>query len=95
MIKVYCLDSGDCKMWAAAEDIKEASDVMLGTYDTDALENGYEIKPLTDAELDDEVGEEGEDEKLVRTSWRKIINDPNMVFPCIIGESYQSITISN
>ena len=83
MIKVYCLDSGDIKMWAAAEDIKRATEVMVDTYDSEMIEEGFKITPLSDEELDNEVkGEDG-----TKTSWRSIINQSDYEFPCIIGET--------
>ena len=83
MIKVYCLDTRDAQMYAAAEDIREATDLMLDTYDLDVVEEGFAIKPLSDEELDQEIeGENG-----VKTSWRLIIDGlPGWEVPCIVGE---------
>ena len=83
MIKVYCLDSGDSKMWAAAENIKEATEVMIDTYDSEMIVEGFEVRPLGEDELDIEV-EDGEGGK---TTLRAIINDPDQKFPCIVGET--------
>jgi len=83
MIKVYCLDLGGNKMWAAAENLREATELMLNTYDPESIEEGFEVNPLGEDELDIEV-EDGEGGK---TSLRAIINDPDQKFPCIIGET--------
>ena len=83
MIKVYCLDSGDTKMWAAAESLREAAELMVNTYDPEFIEEGFEVWPLHEDELDIEV-EDGEGGK---TSLRAIINDPDQKFPCIVGET--------
>ncbi|EHQ88235.1 hypothetical protein [Desulfosporosinus youngiae] len=85
MIKVYRLDTGDAKMWAAAESIVGASMLMLDTYDNAFLEEGFEIKPVPDEEIDEnDVHDETTGQM---TSWKSIIEEPGRKFPCIIGES--------
>lgn len=84
MIKVYCLYSGDSKMWAAAEDIHEASEILLSNCDSDMIEEGYEVKLLSEEEMNREVEDQAEG---VTTSWRLITEIPGLEFPCIIGES--------
>ena len=83
MIKVYCLDIGDAQMYAAAEDIREATDLMLDTYDLDMVKEGFSVKPLSKEELNAEIV----DENGVKSSWRLIIDSlPGWELPCIIGE---------